>query len=340
MNSKMNKRINNPAASGRGMLFSKGGCTRGLIPSLTAPRGGVLNPSVRIKTSAGDIPFYLITGVFIGLLFLITAYPMILIVSSSFSNRIAVMTGKVILWPVDFSLDGYAAVFKYPDIFTGYINTIFYTTVGTFINIFVTMIAAYPLSRSGWYGKKLLNFIFIFTMFFSGGMIPAYLQVRNLGLLNTVWAMLLPGALSIYNLIIARTFIQNSIPKELFESAKIDGASEFRSFSSIVLPLSKAVISVLILYYAVGHWNAYFNAFIYLSKREMYPLQIFLREILIANSIEMNPMLDDEAMAYFLGMYDLLKYALIVVATAPIICVYPFVQKYFVIGVMIGSVKG
>jgi multiple sugar transport system permease protein/putative aldouronate transport system permease protein len=202
------------------------------------------------------------------------------------------------------------------------------------------MIAAYPLSRPGWYGKKVMSFIFIFTMFFSGGMIPIYLQIRNLGLLNSIWAMILPGAISIYNMIIARTFIQNSIPKELFESAKIDGSGDFRCFLSIVLPLSKAVISVLVLYYAVDHWNAYFNAFIYLSKRELYPLQIFLREILIANSIEMNPFLDDQAMAYYQGMYDLLKYSLIVVATAPIICVYPFIQKYFVKGVMIGSVKG
>jgi len=293
-----------------------------------------------VRTSNRDIPFFVITGFILSILFLLTAYPMILVLSASFSDRMAVLAGKVVLWPVKFSLEGYEAVFKYPDILIGYRNTIFYTSLGTFINILVTMIAAYPFTRSGWYGKKFMTFIFIFTMFFSGGMIPTYLQVRNLGLLNSIWAMVLPGALSIYNMIIARTFIQNTIPKELFESAKIDGASEFRCFISIVLPLSKAVISVLILYYAVGHWNTYFSAFIYLSKRQLYPLQIFLREILIANSIEMNPMLDDSAMSYFQGMYDLLKYSLIVVATAPIICVYPFVQKYFVKGVMIGSVKG
>jgi multiple sugar transport system permease protein/putative aldouronate transport system permease protein len=296
--------------------------------------------SNKVRIANSDIPFYAITGIIIVILFCITAYPMILVLSSSFSNRMAVLAGKVVLWPVDFSLEGYQAVFKYPEILLGYRNTIFYTTAGTLINIFVTMIAAYPLSRSGWYGKKVITFIFIFTMFFSGGMIPTYLQIRNLGLLNSVWAMILPGAISIYNMIIARTFIQNTIPKELFESAKIDGSSEFRCFLSIVLPLSKAVIAVLVLYYAVGHWNAYFNAFIYLSRRELYPLQIFLREILIANSVEMNPFLDDQAMAYYQGMYDLLKYSLIVVATAPIICVYPFIQKYFVKGVMIGSVKG
>ncbi|MDR1636270.1 MAG: carbohydrate ABC transporter permease [Treponema sp.] len=294
----------------------------------------------RVRLTGSDIIFYASAGIIIGFLFLITAYPIILVLSSSFSDRMAVLSGRVVLWPMGFSLEGYVAVFKYPEILLGYRNTIFYTATGTFVNIFVTMIAAYPLSRSGWYGKKVVSFAFIFTMFFSGGMIPVYLQIRNLGLLNSVWAMILPGAISIYNMIIARTFIQNTIPKELFESAKIDGSSEFRCFLSIVLPLSKAVIAVLVLYYAVGHWNAYFNAFIYLSKRELYPLQIFLREILIANSVEMNPFLDDEAMAYYQGMYDLLKYALIVVATAPIICVYPFIQKYFVKGVMIGSVKG
>jgi multiple sugar transport system permease protein/putative aldouronate transport system permease protein len=241
---------------------------------------------------------------------------------------------------VNFSLEGYRAVFEYPSILVGYRNTIFYTVFGTAINLAVTMLAAYPLARSGWYGKKVATFIFVFTMFFSGGMIPTYIQIRSLRILNTVWAMLLPGALSVYNLIIARTFIQNTIPNELFDSAKIDGASEFRLFGSIVLPLSKAIMAVLVLYYAVGHWNSYFSAFIYLSKREMFPLQIFLREILIVNSFEENSILDEAFATYKQGLADLLKYSLIVVATVPIICVYPFIQKYFVKGVMIGSVKG
>ena len=292
------------------------------------------------QQSNSDMVFFTFVGILIGLLFLITAYPMLLVLSSSFSGRQAVLSGKVILWPVDFSLDGYNAVFRYPDILIGYKNTIIYTVLGTTINVFVTMIAAYPLARKGWYGRKAITFVFIFTMFFSGGMIPIYIQIRSLRLLNTMWAMILPGALSVYNMIIARTFIDNTIPKELFESLKIDGGSEFRCFISIVMPLSKAIIAVLILYYAVGHWNAYFSAFIYLSKRELFPLQIFLREILIMNNIDQNAMLDDASMAARQGMYDLLKYALIVVASAPIICVYPFIQKYFVKGVMIGSVKG
>jgi multiple sugar transport system permease protein/putative aldouronate transport system permease protein len=294
----------------------------------------------KVRSSNSDTVFYGLTGIIIAFLFCITAYPMILVVSSSFSDRYAVLAGKVILWPVDFSLEGYKAVFNYPDILTGYRNTLLYTITGTVINVAVTMIAAYPLARKGWYGRKFISLVFIFTMFFSGGMIPTYIQIRSLGILNSVWAMILPGMISVYNLIITRTFIENSIPKELFESAKIDGSGEFRCFWQIVLPLSKAVMAVLVLYYAVGHWNAYFNAFIYLSRRELFPLQIFLREILIMNSIDQNSFLDEAAMAYRQGMYDLLKYSLIVVATAPIICVYPFIQKYFVKGVMIGSVKG
>ena len=292
------------------------------------------------KLNNSDYVFFAVVGVIISLLFVVTAYPMILVLSSSFSDRYAVLSGKVILWPVNLSIDGYKAVFRYPDILIGYRNTLIYTIAGTALNVFVTMIAAYPLARKGWYGRNVITFIFIFTMFFSGGMIPTYIQIRSLGLLNSIWAMILPGALSVYNMIIARTFIDNTIPKELFESAKIDGASEFRCFWNIVLPLSKAVIAVLVLYYAVGHWNAYFNAFIYLSKRELFPLQIILREILIMNNIDQNAMMDDASMATLQGMYDLLKYALIVVASAPIIAVYPFIQKYFVKGVMIGSVKG
>jgi len=294
----------------------------------------------KIRLRNADFTFYIITGIIVGLFFIISAYPMLLILSSSFSDRYAVLAGKVVLWPVNFTIDGYRAVFRYPDILIGYKNTIIYTIVGTVINVFVTMITAYPLARKGWYGRKVITFIFIFTMFFSGGMIPTYIQIRSLGMLNTMWAMVLPGAISVYNMIIARTFIDNTIPKELFESAKIDGANEFQCFGNIVIPLSKAIIAVLVLYYAIGHWNAYFDAFIYLSKRSLFPLQIFLREILIMNNIDQNAMIDDAAMTTLQGMYDLLKYALIVVASVPIICIYPFIQKYFVKGVMIGSIKG
>ena len=292
------------------------------------------------RLNNSDTFFYIIVGIIIGILFLVTAYPMLLVLSSSFSSRQAVLGGKVILWPVDFGLDGYKAVFRYPDILIGYRNTLIYTILGTTLNALVTMIAAYPLARKGWYGRKAVTFIFIFTMFFSGGMIPTYIQIRSLGILNTIWAMILPGALSVYNMIIARTFIDSTIPKELFESAKIDGSSEFRCFWSIVLPLSKAIIAVLILYYAVGHWNAYFNAFLYLSKKDLFPLQLFLREILIQNQFNSDIITDPEMAQQLLGLQDTLKFSIIVVSTAPLMCLYPFAQKHFVKGIMIGSLKG
>lgn len=199
---------------------------------------------------------------------------------------------------------------------------------------------AYPLSRKHLDGRGPLTFYFTFTMMFSGGMIPGYILMRDLKLINTIWAMLLPGALSVYNMIVARTFIQNTIPDELLEASQLDGCSDFRFFVSVVMPLSKALIAVLVLFYAVGHWNAYFNAFLYLNNRQLFPLQIFLREILVQNSIDLNAVDDPELVMKMQGLADVLKFALIVVSTAPILCVYPFVQKFFVKGVMLGSVKG
>lgn len=297
-------------------------------------------PKIGSRMTMQDRMFSIIVYIITFLLLAITAYPMIYVLSSSFSDRAQVIAGNVVLFPVDFSIEGYIAVFKYPDIWTGYRNTIFYTVAGTIINIVVTMLAAYPMARRGWMGKKLVNYLFAFTMFFSGGMIPSYILMARLRLLNTVWAMLLPGAMSVYNMIIARTFIQGNIPEELFEAAYIDGAGPIQAFFKIVLPLSKAILAILTLYYAVDHWNAYFNAFIYLSDAEMYPLQLVLRDILIENSIDTEAVVDEAVMDVKQGMYDLLKYAVIVVSTGPIICVYPFVQRYFVKGVMIGSVKG
>ena len=296
--------------------------------------------SNKTALSRQDKLFYGITVFIMLLLLLITGYPMIYILSSSFSSRQAVLSGKVFLLPVDFSLEGYEAVFQNRDILIGYRNTLFYTIAGTIINVALTMLAAYAFARRDWVLKKSMTRIFMFVMIFSGGMVPTYLVIRSLGILNTVWAMLLPGALSVYNMIIARTFIENSIPYELFEAARIDGCDDFRYFASIVLPLSKAILAVLTLYYAVGHWNAYFNALIYLNSRRLYPLQVFLREILVLNQFDTADLIDEELMQVKQGMADLLKYALIVVSTAPILCMYPFVQRYFVRGVMIGSVKG
>ena len=294
----------------------------------------------RIKLTPSDRRFYTITYIIMALLIAITAYPLLYILACSFSSRQAILSGKVIIWPIDISLEGYTKVFEYADVGVGYKNTIIYTVFGTLINVAVTMICAYPMARAGWPLKKGFTALFMFTMFFSGGMIPTYLLISNLGLINTRWALLLPGAMSIYNMIIARTFIQNSIPNELFEAAQIDGCSDIKYFLRVVLPLSKAVMAVLTLYYAVGHWNAYFNAFIYLSNRALYPLQIILREILIENSIDAEALMDEQMAAQKAGLADLLQYSLIVVSTAPILCIYPFVQKYFIKGVMIGSVKG
>lgn len=271
---------------------------------------------------------------------MVVAYPLIYVISSSFSSGTAVSTGRVVLWPVDFSLEGYKAVFSHRLIVSGYRNTIFYTAAGTFINVIVTVMCAYPLARKDFPMRRFFTIFFVITMFFSGGMIPTYMVVAKLKLTNTIWAMLLPGAISVYNMILVRTFIKNSIPEELLEVSKIDGCSDAKYFFFILLQLSKPVIAVITLYYAVGHWNSYFSAMMYLSDEELYPLQIVLRQVLLANSINISDMVDVKLMTAKRGLADVLKYSMIVVSTAPILCIYPFIQRYFVKGVMIGSVKG
>ena len=231
-------------------------------------------------------------------------------------------------------------ILQYKNVFIGYGNTIFYTVVGTMINVALTMICAYPLSRREFSGRYVCSLIFVFTMVFSAGMIPNYILIRDLHLMNTRWAMILPGAISAYNMIVARTFIQNSIPNELLEASKLDGCNDFQYFFHIVLPLSTTVISVITLYYAVAHWNSYFNAFLYLSDRKLYPLQIFLRQILVQNKFDTSEVTDPELAQQLQGLNEVLKYSIIVVSSAPLMCLYPFVQKHFVKGVMIGSVKG
>ena len=286
-----------------------------------------------------DRLFYGVVNGVMMLLLLAVVYPLIYMLSASFSSPGAVSTGRVVLWPVEPTLRGYAAVFSYKPVFIGYRNTLFYTAVGTALNVAVTLMAAYPLARRDLVGRGILMKLFTFTMVFSGGMIPTYLLVGALGLVNTVWSQLIPGMISVYNMIIARTFI-SEIPGELLEAAKIDGCSDLRFFMEMVIPLSKAVIAVLALYYAVSHWNTYFKAFLYLSNQQLFPLQLFLRQILVMNSVDSDLLMDPEMQEAIQGMRELLKYALIVVSTVPILCVYPFVQRYFIKGVMIGSVKG
>ena len=293
----------------------------------------------RIKLSREDKTFSFIVYLIATLVLLVIAYPVIYVVSASFSSPAAVTTGKVVLLPVDFGLDGYKAVFQNKDVLTGYLNTIYYTVLGTLINVAVTLCAAYPMSRRDFPARRKFAFFFTFTMLFSGGMIPTYMVVKELGLLDTTWALVLPGAISVYNLTVTRSFLESSIPHEMLEAAQIDGCSDVQYFFRFVLPLSKAVIAVITLFYAVSHWSAYFNALLYINTREKYPLQLFLREILVNNKIDAAVM-DEGIMNAKQGLADLLKYSLIVVSTLPIMCIYPFIQKYFVQGVMIGSVKG
>ena len=283
--------------------------------------------------------FYSIVYTVLILLLIVVLYPLIYIVSASFSSPNAVSTGKVILFPVDFSLEGYKEVMKYSDVWIGYRNTILYTVAGTVLNVVLTMLTGFGLSRKGLPGRKFITFLFTFTMLFSGGLVPTYLVMNRLNLINTPFAMIFPGAINITNMIIARTFI-SSIPDDLEEAAMIDGCSHARYFFEMVVPLSKAIIAVLMLYYAVGHWNAYFNALIYLSNRALYPLQLFLREILVLNTAGADTIMDPELEEKMRGMAELLIYALIVVSTAPFLCAYPFAQKYFTKGVMVGSLKG
>ena len=293
-----------------------------------------------VRTSRADRVYYAISGVVLGVLLLLVAYPILFVLSASFSSGNAVATGKVLLWPVEFSLEGYRAVFRNPNIVQAFGNTILYTVAGTAINVAMVMIAAYPLSRRDLKGRGILTFLFTFTMFFSGGMIPTYIQILRLGPMNNIGAMVLPGALSVYNMIVARTFIQSNIPYDLFEATSIDGCNDLQYLFYIVLPLSKAVIAVIALFSAVGHWNSYFSAMIYLNDRNKFPLQIILREILIMNKVDLSMVMDPEMQIALAHTADVLKYSLIVVATVPILVVYPFVQKYFVKGVMVGSIKG
>ena len=271
---------------------------------------------------------------------LIVIFPLLYVVSASFSDPSAVVNGKVWLWPVNPTLKGYQAVFKNPKILLGFLNSFFYVIVGTTINIVVTVACAYPLSRKEFAARNAISALVVFTMYFSGGLIPTYLLVRNLGLLNTRWALLLPVALSPWNMVLCRTYMVNSIPDELYEAASLDGCSPFGYLTRVVVQLSKPILAVLVLYYGVGHWNAYFNAMFYLKDQDLWPLTLFLREILINSVVDPTMLTDVSAAEAARGLTDLLKYAVIVVASVPMLCIYPFVQKYFVQGVMIGAVKG
>lgn len=278
---------------------------------------------------------YLISG----FILLIVLYPLYFVVIASFSDPSAVASGQVWLVPKGLTLDGYKELFRHNEIWTGYANTILYTIAGTFIGVAVNIFAAYALSKKDLVGRKVLMWLFVFTMFFNGGLVPTFITIKDFGLYNTFWVMVLPFSVSVYNIIVARIFFENTIPAELNDAAKIDGCGNIYYFFKIVLPLSKAILAVIALWTAVGMWNSYFNALVYLKDSWRYPLQLALRNILITNNLQMS-FGSGEAMQIALRLSNLMRYSVIIVSTLPIMCVYPFAQKYFNQGVMIGAVKG
>jgi len=275
------------------------------------------------------------------LILLIVLYPLYFVVIASFSSPNEVAAGNVILWVKGFNTKGYAEIFKFTKIWSGYFNSIIYMFVGTAINLIATIPAAFAFSRREMVGSKFLLFLFTFTMFFGGGLIPTYLLIQSLHLYNSIWALTLPGAVSVYNLIVARTFFELNIPNELYEASTVDGCDYFRYFFKVVLPISKPVIAVMLLIYAVGHWNSYFSALIYIRDNWKMPLQVVLREILIQStsvtnlsSASMERLEDQRQLA------ELIKYGVIIVSSLPVLIMYPFVQKHFIKGMMLGAVKG
>ena len=285
----------------------------------------------------GERLFTAIVYLFVILVIFIVAYPLYFIIIASLSDSRLVASGQVYLYPKGFTLAGYEVVFNDSRIWTGYRNTLFYASVGTFISMAVTIPAAFALSRKDFYLRKVFMTFFIITMFVRGGLIPTYINLKKFGMINSVWAILVPFCLSVYNMIIARTFFESSIPQELHDAARIDGCGMNQFFFQIVLPLSKAMLSVITLYYLVGKWNEYFNPLVYLNDAAKQPLQVVLREILIRNQAFESGLSGGDAAQQ---VADLIKYAVIIVSTAPLLIIYPFLQKYFEKGVMIGSVKG
>lgn len=310
-----------------------------MVDSAAASRNTGINKT-RMKESRSDKIFNVVNTSLLTFVLIIVVYPLIYIVSSSFSSPQAVISGKVWFLPVEPSLAGYRAVLKSHSVWIGYANSLFYAAFGTIVNVSMTILAAYPLSRKNFFGRNFFMMLFTFTMLFNGGLIPLYVTVKNLGLINTRWAMILPQALQVWYVILARTYFQTSIPVELNEAAELDGCNDINFLSRVVIPLSAPIIAVLILFYAVFQWNAYFDAFIYLKSSRLYPLQIFLRNILIQNEVNPKLLANVAADAQMQGMRDLIKFALIVVASGPVLIIYPFVQKYFTKGIMVGSLKG
>ena len=297
-----------------------------------------------VKRCREDVIFDTVIFIILTLILFVVAYPLYWVIISSFSDPTAVSAGKVLLRPMGFTLKGYAEVFKNSQVMRGFFNSIVITFVGVCVNLAVTLPTAYALSRDNFSGKKPITVFYMITMFFGGGMIPTYLVVKNMHLLNTIWALVLPGCLSVYNMIVARTFFKSNISEELYEAGEIDGCTQSRFFFQIALPLSKAIIAIMVLYYGVGHWNSYFSALLYISDQDKYPLQLVLRNILITNQTALSATATTAAARAALQeqqqLIDVMKYSLIIISSVPVLIMYPLVQKHFVKGVMIGSVKG
>ena len=291
-----------------------------------------------IKESAVDRVFLIAIYILLAVAVIVVVVPLMYIVASSFSSPQAVSSGRVYLWPVEFSVRGYQVALSNPQIVTGYVNSLIYTVAGTLISTTLTIAVAYPLSRPGFRGRNVIMTLLLFTMLFNGGLIPTYLVVQHLGMLNTRWALLIPQAVAVWQVIIARTYFRSAIPGELGEAAELDGCSDLRFLWSVVLPLSKPMIAVIALMYAITQWNSYFDALIYLKDPALYPLQLVLRNILILNTqggvADVAVQLERQQLA------DLLKYSLIVVASIPVLVIYPFVARYFTKGVLVGAIKG
>lgn len=298
------------------------------------------------RASLGDKIFIIMVIALVLLVTFVCIYPLWFTLAASFSDPYAVYGGKVKLWPVNFTLEGYKLIIENQDIWRGYANAIFYTIFGTMFNLFLTIPTAYVLSKKKLYGRGFISTLFIIAMYFNGGMIPNYILMNNLHLVNTKWILIVVNGISIYNVIITRTYFQNSIPETLYEAAKIDGADEFKNFFKIALPLSKPIIAVITLYYAVAHWSDYFNAMIYVTNSKLQPLQVVLQQILIYNKTAYNTLAQeatDGALIMDLArrsyLSTVIKYAIVFVASAPMLIIYPFIQKHFVKGIMIGSLK-
>ena len=293
-----------------------------------------------IRLSRGDRVFLAVDRALVLLVFLSVLYPLWYVLVMSFDRDI--YNTAIRLLPSRFSLNGYGAVFHYSSVWSGFANSVFYLVAGTAVNMVVTICAAYPLSRTDVRGRGFISLLFAFTMYFSGGLIPGYLLVSSLGMINTVWALLLPGAMSVYNMIVMRTYFQTSIPSELREASAIDGCNNMTFLFRIVLPLSTPILAVIAMFYMVGHWNSYFSAMLYLNDHDKYPLQMIIREILVLNSVDSTAMTDydPEAASAMIERAEIMRYSLVVIASVPMLAIFPFVQKYFVKGMMIGAVKG